>query len=255
MATVFKSPQWLMPTEANQDNVSNYSMTFDGVDDRMDITTISLGTTQSLSWWIYRNSYLTQEAPFGDTTSGLADILVYMNGQDLYYRVGSTNSAWSGCLTSVLTNQKWCNIIITRNGATVKAFINGSLIATNTLTGGDESASVQLDRVGASSAGTPAYFVNGKMDEVAVWTSDQSANASAIYNSGTPTTISGAVAHWKMGEDATFSTNWTVPDQVASNDGTSANMTVEDRVGDAPNSTSNAVSFNMVEADRETDTP
>jgi hypothetical protein len=199
-----------------------------------------------------------------------------MNGQDLYYRVGSTNSAWSGCLTSVLTNQKWCNIIITRNGATVKAFINGSLIATNTLTGGDESASVQLDRVGASSAGTPAYFVNGKMDEVAVWTSDQSANASAIYNSGTPTTISGAVAHWRMGENASFNTNWTVPDQVASNDGTSANMTVgdlegeapnysgggvsnamtiEDRVGDAPNSDNNSVSYNMTESDIETETP
>ena len=32
-------------------------------------------------------------------------------------------------------------------------------------------------------------------------------------------------------------------------------MTIEDRVGDAPNSTSNAVSLNMDEVDRETDVP
>ena len=79
-----------------------------------------------------------------------------------------------------------------------------------------------------------------------------------------------------MGEDATFNTNWNVPDNVGSATGTSANMTIsdlegeapnytggglsnnmtiEDRVGDAPNSTSNALSYNMDEVDRETDVP
>jgi hypothetical protein len=32
-------------------------------------------------------------------------------------------------------------------------------------------------------------------------------------------------------------------------------MTIEDRVGDAPNSTSNALSYNMDEADRVEDVP
>ena len=32
-------------------------------------------------------------------------------------------------------------------------------------------------------------------------------------------------------------------------------MTIEDRVGEAPNSTSNALSYNMTESDRETDVP
>ena len=94
------------------------------------------------------------------------------------------------------------------------------------------------------------------MDEVAIWQSDKSSDVATIYNSGTPTTLpSGAVAHWKMGEEATFSTNWTVPDAVGSNNVTSSNMTIEDRVGNASNSTSNAVSFNMTESDRETDVP
>jgi hypothetical protein len=38
-------------------------------------------------------------------------------------------------------------------------------------------------------------------------------------------------------------------------DGTSANMTLSDRVGDAPNSINNVLSLNMVEVDRETDVP
>ena len=80
-----------------------------------------------------------------------------------------------------------------------------------------------------------------------------------------------------MGEDASFNgTNWTVPDNVGSNNGTSANMTVddlvgeapnysgggissgmtiEDRVGEAPNSNNNALSFNMESVDRITDVP
>ena len=59
-----------------------------------------------------------------------------------------------------------------------------------------------------------------------------------------------------MGENSTFVGGvWTVEDVVGSNDGTSANMTIEDRTGDASNSTSNAVSLNMDEVDRETDVP
>ena len=80
-----------------------------------------------------------------------------------------------------------------------------------------------------------------------------------------------------MGEDATFNTNWSLPDNGSgSNTGTSANMdledlegdapnytggglssgmTIEDRVGEAPSSTSNALSYNMTESDRETDVP
>ena len=59
-----------------------------------------------------------------------------------------------------------------------------------------------------------------------------------------------------MGEEATFSGGvWTVPDAVGSNDGTSANMTTNDRVGDAPNSENNALSFNMDFVDVVPDTP
>jgi hypothetical protein len=56
--------------------------------------------------------------------------------------------------------------------------------------------------------------------------------------------------------EATFSGGvWTVPDAVGSNNGTSNAMTIEDRVGEAPNSENNALSFNMDLVDRTTDVP
>ena len=42
---------------------------------------------------------------------------------------------------------------------------------------------------------------------------------------------------------------------IPTNDFTSSNMTIEDRVGDAPNSSNNSLSYNMDEVDRETDVP
>ena len=53
-----------------------------------------------------------------------------------------------------------------------------------------------------------------------------------------------------MGEDATFSTNWTVPDKIGSNTGTSANMTNDDLTGNAPAVTGNGTSANMTIEDR-----
>jgi len=120
----------------------------------------------------------------------------------------------------------------------------------------------------------------GNIDEFAIWNSSLTQeNITSIYGGGTPSSISSLspISHWRMGEDATFSTNWSLPDNgSASNTGTSANMTIadlegdapnytggglsnnmtiEDRVGDAPNSTSNALSYNMTESDRETNVP
>ena len=108
------------------------------------------------------------------------------------------------------------------------------------------------------------YF-NGKIDEVSLYRTVLSpTDVDTIYGTGFPNDISSLspFTHYRMGEEATFVYNiypegtWTIPDQVGSNDGTSNNTFLDTgRVGDAPNSTSNAVSFNMLETDRKTDVP
>ena len=129
--------------------------------------------------------------------------------------------------------------------------------------------------MGSDNSGT--FSFNGNVDEACIYTTALTpAEILAMYNGGQPARIEGAVAHWRMGEDATFNTNWNVPDNVGSATGTSANMTIadlegnapnytggglsnnmtiEDRVGDASNSSNNALSYNMDEADRVEDVP
>ncbi len=101
-----------------------------------------------------------------------------------------------------------------------------------------------MNTIGSATAGA-YYFLNGSMDDVAIFdTALSSGDISTVYNNGTPPDLSSLnpISYWKMGEDATFSTNWTVPDQIGSNDGTSANMDIYDRVGESPGSSGNRVS-------------
>ena len=76
---------------------------------------------------------------------------------------------------------------------------------------------------------------SAKIEEFAIWDSDQSANVAAIYNSGTPHDLSllgTAPNHWwRMGDGDTYPT---VSDNIGSVDFTMNNMTVADIVNDAP---------------------
>ena len=268
----YKSPQWLLPNNENKDKVSNYSFDFDGVDDYLNlgrITAIEGATNFSFSMWVYPTSYTGLKILFGKFASATDFFYAYTNnvfgyvfwhiadGQTNYPRVSTTSridlNTW-GLLTFVYDGSLVGNL----NKA--KIYINGTLAITTT-NAFQIPSSISLDTTDfylAQRNGALSTPMAGKIDEVSAY--DYSLSASEvmdIYNGGTPTTLPiGAVAHYKMGEEATFSGGvWTVPDNVGSNTGTSANMTIEDRIGEAPSSENNAVSFNMDEVDRATDVP
>ena len=121
---------------------------------------------------------------------------------------------------------QWSHILISYDGGTTgassadvsdyysrfKVFINGS----NVISGGTwansnfgYTGSVDADnlRVGRYASGN--YLKdNAKVDELAVWDSDQSANVSDIYNSGSPfdfSTLTTEPKHWwRMGDGDTY---------------------------------------------------
>jgi hypothetical protein len=76
---------------------------------------------------------------------------------------------------------------------------------------------------------------NTKIDELAIWDSDQSSNISSIYNSGTPfdlTTLTTSPNHWwRMGDGDTFSN---LQDSVGSATFVMNNMTSANIVNDVP---------------------
>ena len=246
----YKSPQWLMTENSNKDKVSNYSYQFDGVNDFVtvndDASLKVVTANHSLSFWM-------------KTTDGSTQVLSEKGSSDeLAAWVVSNKIRWAGPNTlnssTDVNDGNWKHIVFVADGSSSFIYINGSLDATGS-TKIQASANSSNYVFGARSGGSFAF--DGQLDQIAIFNRAlSSTEVSALYNSGTVTTLpSGAVAHYKLGEEATFSTNWTIPDQVGSNDGTSSNMTIEDRIGDSPNSSSNAVSFNMVEADRQTDVP
>jgi hypothetical protein len=109
-----------------------------------------------------------------------------------------------------------------------------------------------------TTSGAMTWALDGNIDEVSIF--DSAISIGDVWDgSGEPidvSAVSGLTQNYRMGEEATFSGGvWTVPDAIGSNDGTSNAMTIEDRVGDAPNSDNNALSYNMDEVDRVTNTP
>ena len=273
----YKSPQWLLPNNENKDKVSNYTFELDGIDDYIDCGdsddfSFGNGTTDSpfsVSTWIKIKSFGTNNVVFSKD-SGLPNreyaIGFFATSKQVrfYIKNQGGNNQQSIDSTTLFALDTWYNLVCTYDGSGgsnaadgMKIYVNGVLeTPTNTIKGtytamSNTTAPVNIGRYGAA-----ASPLSAKVDNVSIYDSELSqSNITDIYNSGVPTTISGAIAHYKMGEDATFSSVWTVPDQVGSNDGTSSGMNIFDRVGEAPNSTSNAVSYNMDLGDRVEDTP
>ena len=257
----FKSPQWLLPTEANKDKVSNYSMAFDGVDDYINTGSSSQdgASTLTISAW-FNTSYDNWQYFFGDNSIKLNIKQSYPDRVDFTFN-GSIDYRSTNFTITLGT---WNHVALVFDGSLVQAdrlkiYLNNSLL-TNDLSGTGDTTFVADNNFMLGRAGTySAQEWNGNLDEISVFSTAKDVSGIAtLWNSGTPGDLTSLspVNWWKMGEEETFSTNWTLTDQGSGSDnGTSANMTVEDRVGNAKNSTSNAVSLNMVEADREEETP
>jgi len=259
----WRDPQWLLPSNENKDKVSNYSMAFDGVNDVMTIGTIDFTNPFTVSlWvkWVANNIF--------DNTAG---IIQFDKGSQVYSfaigtGLGSSNDtigvSWNNnhiTFGSGYGDDAWHNIVVKGDGVNLSGviyYIDGVDVTSIGTPVSNLGLQSTTSYVGKNTYAGDRYF-KGNIDEISLWDKELSVSDVAdIYNGGTPTTITGAVAHYRMGEDATFDgTNWTVPDNAGSNDGTSANMDISDRVGDAPDSINNALSINMVEVDRETDVP
>ena len=276
----WKSPQWLIPNNENfaANKVSNYSLDFDGVDDYVncgDSNDFSFGngvtdSPFSISFWTKIQPTTATTTVFIGKDSGGSSreyaIGMFSGARKIRFFIKNQggNNQQSVDSTNGLLDNTWYNVICTYDGSGGNNAADGMNIYIN---GSQEILSTVIKNAYTAMNNTTAPLTIGKyvasasqllgnLDEVSVYNTELSAaDALAVYNSGQPTTISGATAHYKMGENATLLTNWTVPDEVGSNTGTSVNMNVFDRVGEAPNSSNNALSLNMDEVDRVTDVP
>tara|TARA_R110002049_G_scaffold266603_1_gene442840 strand:+ start:856 stop:2979 length:2124 start_codon:yes stop_codon:yes gene_type:complete len=274
---------WLVDNSALS-NYSTRSFNFDGVDDRVDCGAtlsdlgitggVGLTSTYTLSCWVKFDAYPSsgKEMFFGASNILNQGLALTISGNTRIYAYSNSSKYYS---VPVSLNT-WYFVAYTDDGINRNLYING-LPDTTQFPQPSPTNLYLLRNVGMGSDNSGTFSFNGNVDEACIYTTALTpAEILAMYNGGEPARIEGAVAHWRMGEDATFNTNWNVPDQVGSATGTSANMTIadlegeapnytggglsnnmtiEDRVGDASNSSNNALSYNMDEADREENVP
>jgi len=265
----FKSPQILMPEQSNKDKVSNFSMDFDGTSDYVDCGSYSLlnsGTSVTASVW-FKSSVYTD---YGRLLMAGKHVEIYQSAAAytvtqgrFYYRLRGTAgipfATFGGAsATGVgdLCDGDWHHLCIVWDNSTTTAIIyeDGVPVITDTSVTGTLNPATQSFYIGAETS-VPANPIQGSIDEVSIWdTALSPTDVAAVYGGGTPSDLTSLspITWYRMGEEATFDpipTEWTIPDQAGSNDGTSANMDIYTRIGDAPDSLNNALSYNMDAAD------
>lgn len=205
----------------------------------------------------------------GTAVSGTQDFMFYGTARDLsnqpYVRVRATGNPsqvqvhWGSnnnyvqvsTPTGALTFGTWHHVLVTYDGGTTGAssgsintyygrfavYVDGVL---QTLTGthgnyGDTRALSGTDFIMGFYGSGRGMRGGTAVDEVAIWSTDETANAATIYNSGTPfdlTTLASSPTHYyHMGDGDTFPT---ISDNAGSNNFTMNNMTSSDFINDVP---------------------
>jgi hypothetical protein len=262
---------------------SNYSLYFDGTGDNINVGNIQSlqgSFNFSISAWINLSASFSNRI-FGSWDTSASKRIVgfaVSSVNTLVLQVSNNGTSFEQRYsTSTISTNVWAHVVVTFSSGNVNFYINGS-VETPSNTTITQLYNVSSDYfIGAlnSSEVTP---MNGNIDETSIFNTElTSAQVLEIYNNGRPkdlTTFSGTapISWWRLGENAYFDNNsFIVPNSITgAPNGTGAgsittmisadapgtyangigtNLDILDRVGDAPLSTANSQSYNMIPSD------
>ena len=175
------------------------ALEFDGVNDFVDITELSLSGQFTISMWINSARFTTNQAPlFGHNTNNI-DYFEFRGNSSVRLR----NS--SGIITfamPAISTGVWYNYIFTRDsGNNVKTFINNIESSTGSLS---NSGTFNIENIGAHIAFGTGWFSQGTYDEIAIWDgiTATAQNRTDLYNGGNgalaSSVIASPTAYWRM---------------------------------------------------------
>jgi len=227
--------------------VNEYSMSFDGVDEYFSAgnpSSLQITGALTISAWVKTTNTTTIGIIVGkDGVSPHAtrsyQIQLQSSGEARFviFKSGSIVELVTG--TTLVNDGNWHHVMGVNDGADLKIYVDGTLEATNLGGGGTIQNGTANFNIGRREGnGTNELEFLGNIDEVAIWNSDQSSNASSIYNGGVPTDLSSLspLSWWRMGDGDTWNgSTWTLTDNGSGgNDATSVFMEEGDRVTDVP---------------------
>ncbi len=170
------------------------SILLDGVDDYVSVannTTIARTQTISYSIWVNLVDGSARQYIIGNqkSSNGGTGLSIESGGFLLFQVADGTNDSYFNSkvtnFTTYAPNNTWNHILATFDGANAKIFINGILRNNWSVTTPYTISNYSDFWIGRRNANT-SQLTNGKLDEIALFNTDQSANASAIYNGGVP---------------------------------------------------------------------
>ena len=175
------------------------SVEFDGTDDDFFLdSAVSFSGTFTCSLWFKHSTgnfpYLL--APY---------LFIYgpANGLKVFVRsLGTITSS-----ANAYSMDTWHHVAYIRDSSNnTTLYLDGSSIGTSS-----SSATATIRQFARNGATDP---LGGKMDEIALWDSDQTSNLAAIYNSGVPADLSGlSPTNWYRMGDINGSSGTTIADQ------------------------------------------
>ena len=219
---------------------NEYSLAFDGVDDYVEFASGSSGPLHDIGTGDFTASVWAASDSSGSygwmihnwSTQGFAmgrgpgnHFIAYIGDTTLHDT--SIEIPWDGT---------WHHYVVTRNSGACDMYIDGSSVITQFTETGTLATS-KPSRLGSRSNAVSQLW-GGNLDEVSIWDVALSASdVSTLYNSGSPTDLSTALApkptFWlRMGDKVTSFP--TIPDQIGSNDGTATNMVSGDIESNVP---------------------
>tara|TARA_R100000541_G_C1866882_1_gene80180 strand:- start:81 stop:764 length:684 start_codon:yes stop_codon:yes gene_type:complete len=226
--------------------------------DSMDRATNGDGNAWSMSMWVKPNNNTSAQTLFvygsGSAASEGAVVVKKVNANNITVTYGTYSSANVGVFGNAFTANTWSHVMVTFDGGTTgdagtnladyysrfNVYVNGvsastiGLNANNGYTGSisGENTSDNIFRFGRNNNVHNEYF-DGYMNQIAIWSSDESANVSTIYNSGVTQDLSlltSAPDHYYEIESSAT----TIADVSSSANLTGYNFAASDLVTDTP---------------------
>ena len=177
------------------------SISLDGVDDYVSLSSISLSSEFTISVWIKPTNIGSTTSAIINSGTNNSNRIGIFDADSLQFKLDGSNVFLNETGGNFFLENVWQHVLVVRDSSNnISAFRNGASFGTsvsNSNTGTFDS----LFRFKSSN------YSSGGLDEVAIWNSDQSANVASIYNNG-PNDISSLnpLHWWRMGDGDTAPT-------------------------------------------------
>ncbi|SVD31780.1 uncharacterized protein METZ01_LOCUS384634, partial [marine metagenome] len=182
----------LIPGMSKSQNLS-----FDGTNDYVALTKMNLSSSDgfTFSLWVKKETGLPSagnyESIIRQDINGNPDFLLQFTSSQLAFGLNTANTTYSELKVNISASDyidKWVHIAGFLNSSTSTSYlyVNGTQVGSNNDHSGDvTTTSNHTLHIGNSSHGSGSEFLDGEIDEVAIWSENLSAaEITALYNSG-----------------------------------------------------------------------